>query len=76
MSHPYTNFALFMSSFPSDFIERCWGTGGIGTHLRAQLDSYATDGVIRVQDFHRWYLSLDAGNRKKLNNWIDENFYG
>lgn len=60
------NYIYFTSNYPHDFIEKCFGTGTMGVHLKSKFNG----------DVNKFFRELDNENQVKLLDWIYQNYNG
>jgi hypothetical protein len=73
---PINKFVMFGYNYPPNFIAQVWQDDpNMGKHLQdkfsAYYDKYGADAVM-----NRFYVELDGGNQRKLEDWVAANYNG
>lgn len=73
---PINKYVYFAYNYPPNFIAQVWADdANLGQHLQGKFsmyyDKYGAEGVMNT-----FYVNLDSGNQKKLEDWIITNFKG
>lgn len=68
-------YVYFSFNYPHDFITRVWGSGVIADHLQSKFNGYYDSHGSRAV-FNTFYVNLDSGNQKMLEDWIVTNYKG
>jgi len=72
---PIHLFVFFGFNYPHDFIEKVWGTGNIGKHIKEKFNNcYRYHGSYSVMN--SFYTELSAPNRRLLEAYILKNYKG
>lgn len=58
------NYIYFTFNYPHNFIESCFGTKTLGTHLKNKFDG----------NVNKFFTELSLENQELLLDWIEQNY--